>query len=638
MLRRVLLIAAILAMQNIPLLAAPEGQGAYRRIAVVPAIPAAAGGARLPDPQVAALADLLARSLSQLPAVVVSSPSAVYHASVGLIGAGGTTPEVAAQVARRLQAETAILVNAAALERELEFSATIVSSGAKRESGTHVARRGPTALDTDLFALQSQWVLAVMEAIGLSPTAQQEERVNRVLRSTASAAAFQHYAIARQHLPVASLEAYETAVNALRSAIEKDKEFALAHAALAEGAALLSMQQALTGLREARLREDALKAGREAVRLCPELPDTHRALALASALVSDMTTAAREAKTALALRPNDPEAYLWLGLAAGAEGKEDILKALELDPSLALGHLFLAVLASRESLEAQDARQRQRARQTMVEECQKALELCRSDPSPLLLTGMVQTGEGRITEAIATYQKVLEINPRTALAHAAIARLFYRQGKETEAANSLKQALALDFRVGDLMREQARFYQQAGQWEDADKEYQLLLLANPEDTPSWRGRGYLYLEQGQVAKAVEYFRKAVEISPKDAWARVGLALCYQRQNRAEDALQELRVAATDQPGDGLIRLYLAQAYERQNRIREATEAYDEAVRLAPTLVEAAFCRAQFLEKVSPERAPEAWRAYLAAVEASGGPQTDREKERVRTAQERLQRK
>ncbi|MBI3944888.1 MAG: tetratricopeptide repeat protein [Armatimonadetes bacterium] len=629
------LICIILAHRAAPLPAAPEGRAAPRRLAVLPVIPAAAGGQRLPGPQAAATADLLARSLAQMSGVVTASPSALYHAAVAAGGAGATTAEAAAQVARGVQAETAILVDAADLDRELELTAIVVPAEAKGQAPTRLTRRGPAVLDTDLFTLQSGFVHAVLEALKLVPPPEVARRLDLVLRGTASAVAFRHYAVARQQLPVASLDAYEAAVRALRRAIAADKEFALAHAALAEAASLLSMQQALTGLRDARLRGDALKAGQEAVRLRPELPDTHRALALSCALVADADAAAREAGSALAIRPDDPEARLWLGLAGGADGKQDILKALALDPGLALGHLFLAVLASRDALEAADDRQRQEARKTMVAECRKALDLCGSDPSPLLLTGMVQTGEGRIADAIATYQQVIDINPRTALAHAAIARLYYERGKQTEATDALKQALALDFRVGDLMRDQARFYQQAGEWEKADKEYQLLLLANPQDTPSWRGRGHLFLERGKLGDAAECFRSALEISPGDAWARVGLAMCYQRQNRDPDALQELQAAAAAQPDDGLVRLYLAQAYDRLNRVREATETYDQAVRIAPTLVEAAYSRAQFLDRAIPERAPAAWRAYLAAIEAVGGAQTDQEKERVRTAQMRL---
>ena len=391
------------------------------RIAVVPAIPAAAGGVLLPDRLSAGVADLFARSLGQIRGVIVSNSSAVYHAALAAGGAGGTTPLAAGLAARRVQADLAVLVEAKANGTELKITGTpVLPESGRGKVPSPFTQQGTRTLETDLFSIR-RFIKAGLEALALKPTPQEQARIDLVARSTVSPEAFQLYCEARQHLPIASVEAYDRAIKALRRVVvgdgpsrpPVDPEFALAHAALAEAAALGSMQQWLVGLRDQRLMALAISSAEAAVKLHPELPDTHRALALAGALVKRISVALSAARKALEIHPGDPQSHLWLGVANGGDGAREIETALALDPSLGLGHLFLAVLAAAEG-----------DQKRMLVECERALELSPVDASPLLLMGMMQTGEGKLDEAIATYQRVLKINRHAGLAHGALARLY----------------------------------------------------------------------------------------------------------------------------------------------------------------------------------------------------------------------
>lgn len=603
------------------------------RIAVVPAIPAAAGGVLLPDRLSAGVADLFARSLGQIRGVIVSNSSAVYHAALAAGGAGGTTPLAAGLAARRVQADLAVLVEAKANGTELKITGTpVLPESGRGKVPSPFTQQGTRTLETDLFSIQAGFIKAGLEALALKPTPQEQARIDLVARSTVSPEAFQLYCEARQHLPIASVEAYDRAIKALRRVVvgdgpsrpPVDPEFALAHAALAEAAALGSMQQWLVGLRDQRLMALALSSAETAVKLRPELPDSHRALALAGALVKRISVAVNAARKALEILPDDPQSHLWLGVANGGDGAREIETALALDPSLGLGHLFLAVLAAAEG-----------DQKRMLAQCERALELSPVDASPLLLIGMMQTGEGKIDEAIATYQRVLKINRHAGLAHGALARLYYRKGQTGLAQDALRQAFALDYRVAELMREQAAAYQQAGKLEEAEKEYRLILLGDDKDTPSLRGLGMLALKRGKVDEAEKLLRRALQISPKDAWSFVGLSRCHYRQGKRDEALQDLRRAAEVQPDDGFVQLELGQAYEQHNRTREALEAYDKAIRLL-RLPDAYFRKAQLLAKSDPARARDAWKGFLEAIEAMGGPASESDRVRVEMAKRALQ--
>lgn len=615
-------------------------------LAIVPAVPAAAGGLRIPDPLTAVTADTLGRALAQIAGVTIASPSGVYHASLAVGNEGVTTPEIAAKTAQRLQARLAILVQAAVADQGLTLTGTPALPEAGRgKAPAPFQAAGKLQIDTDRFTILSDFVQAAIKALELKPTAEEQQRINRIVRATASPKAFDLYAEARQQMLLGSLEGYQTAVLRLQEIVlgtgagnaipPVDDRFALAHAALAESAALLSMQQALVGLRDNRLKTMAVRAAEAAVKLEPGLPDTHRALALACALVERHRQAEQEAREALRIKPNDPGAHLWLGVALGGDGKAELETALKLDPSLGLGHLFLAVLAAAEG-----------NKEVLAEECRKALALSPADPSPSLLLGMIYTGEGKIDEAVATYKQALIANPRAALAHGALARIYYRRGQKELATDSLKQAFGLDSRIAQMMREQAATYQQAGNWEEAEKEYQLILLGDPNDPESLRGLGTLALDRGRLEDAERYYRQALTVSPKDVWAWIGLSRCHQRQGKDEESLQDLRRAVDLQNEDATVRgahlergrayLALGQAYQQRNRTQEALEAYDKAVELLNT-PDAHFLRAQLLETAQPAQAPAAWQAFLDAVEVIGGPKSDRDKERVAYARQRLRR-
>ncbi len=568
------------------------------------------------------VADTLGRSLAQIAGVVVSSPTAVFHAAVREGGAGGVTTAAVAAAARRLQADAGILVSVDRKGRDVRLLAAAVIPGGK--DADPVARHATLALDTDFFNLQSDFVFAVIAAMDLKPTAEEKARVNLIVRGTASASCFDLYGYARQQILMGSLEAHFAAVDRLKVVVKNDDEYALAHAALAEAATLLSFQNAYTGYRDERLKISlAAKEALRAVALRPEIADTHRALALAYILIGEDRSASAAAKAALAIQPSDAEALLWLGLSHGSDGKEEITRALDLDPALAMGHLSLGVLAKGDG----DTK-------TMVQECEKALELNPQDPSPALLMGRMQTQEGKVDDAIATYERAIRINPRAAFAYAALSRLYFRKDQADKARDSLQSALNLDYRVAEMMRQQAVYYQQGEQWGEAEKEYRLLLLGDEKDTSSWRGLGTLLLARNKVDEAEKAFRRALAISPKDAWAYIGLSKCHQRQGNEEEALQDLRTAAREQPNDGLVLLELGRAYERRNRFREAADAYDGAIAASPSLLDAHYRRARLVERTDAARAPAAWKGYLAAVDAGGGPQTDEEKRRIEEAKRR----
>lgn len=102
-------------------------------------------------------------------------------------------------------------------------------------------------------------------------------------------------------------------VEAYQQAIQKDPQYALAYAGLANGYALMG-QVPYDDLSPSEAKPKARQAAKQALQLDPDLAEAHTALAnVAFSYDWDFATAEREFQTAVALNPNDPTPHLWYG-------------------------------------------------------------------------------------------------------------------------------------------------------------------------------------------------------------------------------------------------------------------------------------------------------------------------------------
>jgi TolB-like protein/Tfp pilus assembly protein PilF len=197
---------------------------------------------------------------------------------------------------------------------------------------------------TDVFAIQSDLALRIASALQskLSPT--EEARLQRP--PTSNGEAYLTYLQARDHVVHGRLE---EAIQLYQKAIQLDPTFALAFANLSY--VENSLYQA-SG--DPVLLERAGAAAKEALRLQPNLPEAHLALAYDCYRGRrDYMSALRELEIAQAGLPNDSDVFLVIGSIKRRQGKwtESIVhleKAASLDPNepsvwANLGTSYLAV-------------------------------------------------------------------------------------------------------------------------------------------------------------------------------------------------------------------------------------------------------------------------------------------------------
>ena len=187
----------------------------------------------------------------------------------------------------------------------------------------------------DILGVQEEVAAAVAGKISLALNPSSTKAGGAVAKRTVNPEAYDAYLRGRFYWTNRgdlhkSLESYQLA-------IQKDPQYALAYAGLANGYALMG-QVPYDDLKPSDAKPKAKQAAEHALQLDPELAEAHTALAnVAFSYDWDFETAEREFQRAVALGPNDPTPHLWYGHYFIVRNRlpqalEENSRTLELDP------------------------------------------------------------------------------------------------------------------------------------------------------------------------------------------------------------------------------------------------------------------------------------------------------------------
>ena len=266
---------------------------AIESIAVLPFVNASA------DPNLEYLADGIAEglisSLSQLPNLAVISRSAVFRYK---------GKEVDPQaVGRDLRVQAVLMSRLMQRGDTLTISTELVDVRDNRQIWGEQYNRKPA----DLIAVQEDITTDVMDQLRVKLTGQQKAALTK--RHTQSTDAYQLYLRGRFQWNKRSLEGFRAAIAHFQQAVEKDPNYAVAYAGLADCYVLLGVYGEIPNRDAYPL---AKAAAVRALELDETLAEAHASLGR-SIIAHDWDWAAarREFERALQLNPNYATAYYW---------------------------------------------------------------------------------------------------------------------------------------------------------------------------------------------------------------------------------------------------------------------------------------------------------------------------------------
>ena len=300
------------------------------------------------------------------------------------------------------------------------------------------------------------------------------------------------------------------AVALLEAAVQKDRSFALAHAALASA---YWAQYAET--KDPVWPPRAERSSVEALRLQPTRAETRVALAQMYAATGENDKAFDELRRAAELAPDSDTPHRLLGglygdLGRYAEAEPALKRAIELRPGYWRNWSYL---------------------------------------------GYAYYQAGRYEEALPVYRRLIELQPDTARGYQALGTVLQAMGRTSEALAQYERAVRFNPTPGVLSNLGTLYYFE-GRFADATDAYRKAVALEPHDVTVHRNLGDAYARLGRVTaaraayeRAVALAREQLDLNPKAADIRSQMALCEAKLGRLDRASHEHAEALALNPND-----------------------------------------------------------------------------------------
>ncbi len=200
----------------------------------------------------------------------------------------------------------------------------------------------------------------------------------------------------------------------------------------------------------------------------------------------------------------------------------------------------------------------------------------------LLRQGLDHHRAGRLTEASAHYQEILQAAPDDANVLYLLGAIAHQTGQPAQAVELIRRALAIApdaeryNSLGVLCQAQDRL-------DDAIAAYKQSLEQAPGFAEAHYNLGNAYWAKGEIEAAAKCFRRAVESDPGHARALTALCQTLKTLGRTEDAVPFLKRAVVLMSDNADLHCDLGDAMQTLGRLSDAKTAYQRSLQLNPKL-------------------------------------------------------
>jgi len=276
---------------------------------------------------------------------------------------------------------------------------------------------------SDLLATQREIAASITDKLQLKLSGTDTKGITK--QYTSSNEAYQLYLKGRYYWNRRTAENIRKSIELLTAATEKDPNFAMAYAGLADSYVVASTY---TGERANETMPQAKLYAMKAIELDPTLAEPHAALGLVTWFYEwNSGGSEREFQRAIELNPNYPTAHQWYSRYLRSVGRVDdgfkeIQRAIDLDPlSLIFINNVAETYIDQGKLDA------------AFNECQRIIELDPNFWASYQTLVWVHVTQGKYDEALAAAQKGVELSNRSNASLAELGHVYGKLGRVKDA-------------------------------------------------------------------------------------------------------------------------------------------------------------------------------------------------------------
>ena len=282
---------------------------------------------------------------------------------------------------------------------------------------------------SDLLATQNEIAAAIADKLQLKLSGNDSKGIAK--QYTSNNEAYQLYLQGRYFWNKRSSENLRKATELMRAATEKDPNFALAYAGLAD---CYAVSYYYVGERPREMMPFAKTYAAKAIELDPTLAEPHATLGFVAWILDwDKATAEKEFLKAIELNPKYPTAHHWYsrylrGLGRLEEATREIKRAEELDP------LSLVIINNVAEIDIDKNDLNSAAR-----ECQRMLDLDPNFWAAHQTHGILLVKQGKLSEALAEAQKSVQLSNRSNASLALLGHVQLKLGRQSDGDAVIKE-------------------------------------------------------------------------------------------------------------------------------------------------------------------------------------------------------
>ncbi|MGK7919194.1 MAG: tetratricopeptide repeat protein [Trichodesmium sp.] len=217
--------------------------------------------------------------------------------------------------------------------------------------------------------------------------------------------------------------------------------------------------------------------------------------------------------------------------------------------------------------------------------CQQILEIQSNSADAYRILGESYAAEDNLEKAMFAYTKALEIKPKYAEVHAFLGQLYSQKKWLSEAVNQYQQAIDLGIKWPEVYYNLGNIKHQYGDWEDAINCYEKAIILKPNYLKAYLGLGIVLELQNNYQAAVDIYRKVIELKPDLIEAYDNLGSVLANCNQIEEAIKVYQQALVLKPDSASLYNNLGFTLFKENPL-EAIATYYRAIELEPGFIKA----------------------------------------------------